>query len=103
MSIAYVQAGDTLLFKMATKIPDTAKLLKGEFVLHFGATGNHHALFGNGFGIYKDGETKYVDIVENTPYRHEEHKEIMLTPGQYELKLVREKDHFTNLIRQVVD
>lgn len=101
--IFFLQAGDTLLFKLATPIPETAKLLKGESILHRGDTGNHHKLHGTGFGIFQDGETKYVDVVEGTPYRHEEHAEIMIPPGKYELKFVRERDHFQDLERRVVD
>lgn len=98
----YFQAGDTLLFSVDA-IPKTAKLLKGEKILHRGDTGNHHTLKGSGFGIHQDGETKFVDVAEATPYVHEEHNEILLPPGKYELRFVREKDHFQDLERRVVD
>lgn len=98
----YTQQGDCLLFG-TDKIPAAAKHLKGEKVLHFGATGNHHKLTGTAFGIFQDGDTKYVDVAETAMLGHEEHKNITLDPGKYVLKFVREKDHFNDLVRAVVD
>lgn len=98
----YYQAGDTLLFKTKS-IPKNAAHLKGESILHHGNSGHHHRLIGSGFGIYKHGETKYVDVVEPTDYVHEEHATIKLDPGKYELRFVQEQDHFNDLVRAVVD
>lgn len=96
------QQGDTILTQIDT-IPDGAKLLKGEKVLHHGATGNHHSLKGNAFGIFQDGERKFVDITEDTDYSHEEHKTISIAPGKYVLSFVQEYDHFNDLARPVID
>lgn len=98
----YFQQGDTLLFKIDA-IPEKAKLQKGESVLHHGATGNHHTLTGKGFGIYTNEDKKFLDIVEDTVYKHEEHNPITIPSGKYELKFVQEKDHFSDLVRPVVD
>lgn len=95
------QQGDTILTKTDT-IPKAAKLLKGESVLHFGNTGNHHKLVGS-FGIFQDGDDKFVEVAETTNYSHEEHKAIAIPPGKYALSFVQEYDHFNDLQRAVVD
>jgi hypothetical protein len=97
----FFQAGDTILKKI-NSIPKAAKLLKGESVLHYGNTGNHHSLKGS-FKIYKHGDNKYVDINRKTDYIHEEHKTISLPKGKYVLTFVQEYDHFLDLKRPVID
>ncbi len=96
----FYQHGDCLLFKTET-IPAGAKTLKSS-VLHHGATGNHHALKGS-FCIKEHEGSRFVDVTKKTTLSHEEHKPITLEPGKYALKFVREKDHFNDLVRAVVD
>lgn len=102
MNTVYYQAGDTLLTKIKL-IPETAKELKGEKVLHRGATGNNHSLKGNAFRIFQAGDNKFVDVAEDTDYIHEEHKTIKIPPGRYKLSFVQEYDHFNDLSRPVID
>lgn len=96
------QQGDVLLFSTEA-IPDTAKLQKGLSVIHPGNTGNNHALAGPAFGIYVDGDRKWIDVAEPATLTHNEHKPITLTSGKYEMRLVQEYDHFSDLQRAVVD
>lgn len=100
--MTYVQHGDVLLKKTET-IPAGAKHLKGESVIHPGNTGNNHTLVGGLFGIYQDGETKFVDVAEDTTITHNEHKTIALPTGKYALSFVQEFDHFADMQRAVVD
>lgn len=108
----YVQQGDCLLFPLgydncvipvADEIPKEAKILKGETVLHYGATGHHHKLTGGAFGIYELDGKRFLDVEEPTSLGHEEHKPFMLPKGKYELRFVMEKDHLKDLVRPVVD
>lgn len=96
------QQGDVLLFS-TDSIPESAVLQKGQSVIHPGNTGNNHALVGSAFGIYQDGDKKFIDVAEEATLTHNEHKPIKLTPGKYEMKLVQEYDHFNDLQRAVVD
>lgn len=96
------QQGDVLLFS-TDAIPKAAQLQKGQAVIHPGNTGNNHALAGGAFGIYLEGNQKFIDVAEETTLTHNEHKPITLPPGKYEMRLVQEYDHFSDLQRAVVD
>lgn len=98
----YLQQGD-LVMTVIDSIPETAKLLKGERILHPGNTGNNHALDGGAVGIYQDGDKKYFEVLEDTRLTHNEHKAITITPGRFALTYVQEYDHFQDLQRPVVD
>ena len=96
------QQGDVLLFS-TDEIPESAKLAKGLAVIHPGNTGNNHELRGGSFGVFQDGDRKWLDVAEETKLTHNEHKPIALPPGKYEMRLVQEYDHFKDLQRAVVD
>jgi hypothetical protein len=100
----FIQQGDTILTKI-NEIPKTAKHNHESKILHHGATGNHHSLSGGAFGIYVDetNGNKYLDVVEQTVYSHEEHKPITLETGMYALSFVQEYDHFKDIQRAVID
>ena len=98
----YAQQGDCLLFE-TNEIPDSAKHLKDESVLHYGATGNHHKLTGGAFGIYEVDGRRYLEVLEETKLSHEEHKPFFVAPAKYELRFVQERDPFSGLVRAVVD
>lgn len=95
------EQGDVLLFSNK-EIPKGAKKLKGS-VLHHGATGNHHKLSGNFFSIYELNGKKFLKTARQTKLTHEEHKPLIIPKGTYSVEFVQEKDHFSDLIRQVVD
>lgn len=46
---------------------------------------------------------KYFEVKAPTNLNHEEHHTINLPPGIYEVRIVREYDHFKEEARQVVD
>lgn len=99
----YAQQGD-LIFKPVDSIPASAKLLKGERVIHPGNTGNNHILGGAGFGIFEDGETRYLDTAEETTITHNEHHTRKFPAGvKWVREFVQEYDHFNDLRRPVVD
>jgi hypothetical protein len=100
--VTIMQHGDCILTRIKS-IPSDAKLLKGDFIVHPGNTGNNHALIGGAFEIYQKGGDKFVDVSEVSALTHNEHKPIMLMPGSYALSFVQEYDHFAQLKRAVVD
>ena len=98
--------GDVLLFSVDS-IPAGAELGKDfKGVLQHGErTGHAHRLTGKEtemFEFFSEGR-RYLRLVTETPLRHEEHKEIRLPKGDYEVRIVREMDHFAELVRPVVD
>lgn len=67
-------------------------------------TGHAHRLYGDGFTVFETKEKqKYLRVVKPVALRHEEHKEIMIPPGDYVINITREYDHFLEESRQVQD
>lgn len=101
----YFQHGDVLLFKV-DKIPGGLEKCNHNRVQEGEATGHAHRLYGDGFTIFEDPHTKqrnYLRLLKETPIRHEEHKEILLPPGDYRIGIVREYDHFQEEAKRVID
>lgn len=98
--------GDVLLFKIEA-IPAKAEKKKDfDGILQHGeVTGHAHRLSGKETDMYEyftEGR-RYLRLLKDTPLRHEEHEEIKLPKGDYEIRIVREVDHFADLVRPVVD
>lgn len=99
----YIQQGDTIYVK--STIPSDAQINKDfdGVVQHGESTGHAHRLHGDGFTMFQTKEKRYLRLLKETPLRHEEHDEIKLPSGDYEVRIVREYDHFQDLTRPVVD
>ncbi len=99
----YWQQGDVLI--KPRKIPREAAPVESNVLQHGEHTGHAHRLHGEGTTVFENPKTKqrYLRLVKPTALRHEEHKEIMLPPGDYEREIVREYDHFEEETRSVVD
>lgn len=103
----YYAQGDVLLFKAS--IPKTA-ILDKDFngIVQHGESGHKHALkplSKKDYEMYYDpnSATRYLRLLKEIPLEHEEHKKIMLPPGEYEIRIVKEYDHFQDLQRSVID
>lgn len=100
------QHGDVVLVKVDS-IPQGAEQSK-EFkgVLQHGErTGHAHRLSGKETDMYEffsEGR-RYLRLLKEAPLRHEEHHEIKLPKGDYEIRIIREQDHFQDLVRPVTD
>jgi hypothetical protein len=46
---------------------------------------------------------RFLKVSEETEITHEEHSPITIPSGTYEVRIVREHDHFQDLVRPVVD
>ena len=104
-----IQQGDVVLV-LIDKIPSDLKKVKADVLQEGEATGHAHRLHGNDFEIFApkgpyNNETarKHLRIVKPTLLKHEEHREIKLPPGDYEVRVVREYDHFLEETRRVAD
>lgn len=101
----YYQHGDVILVP-TNNLPDIAKPIKEmKDVVQWGEVTNHaHRLYGDGFTILETPEKKrYLKLIKTTALRHEEHAKIDLPSGDYEVRIVREKNHFDDLVAPVVD
>jgi hypothetical protein len=69
-------------------------------------SGHAHQLQEGEFEIKvdKDNPTmRHLRIVKPTALRHQEHKTVMLQPGNYQIGIQQEYDPFTKKLRQVID
>lgn len=79
-----------------------------EYVVAEGeATGHRHTLSTqtkNGIRVFQDAEgNRYLDVTGQARIRHQEHKELEVEPGHYQVVIEREFDYFSQEIRRVAD
>lgn len=108
-----IQQGDVIL--QSTKIESKNLSHVNDPVLQHGeATGHAHRICmlkhddkraSGGWEVLLEKETqaRFLRVTETIEVRHEEHKPITVPPGEYEIKIVREYDHFAEEARNVVD
>jgi hypothetical protein len=55
--------------------------------------------------LFKDKNSgkRFLKVEEPTDLTHEEHKTVTIPPGEYEIRIVQEYDHFAEETRQVQD
>lgn len=108
---SYHQQGDVLLF--STPIPSTAimKELENGILQHGETTGHSHRLEDYReeeeldaiyFEDLKTGK-RYLRLLRPRKIKHEEHKEILLPYGDYEIGIVRTISDFDDMIMPVRD
>lgn len=97
------QQGDVIIRKIS-RIPDSVEkqnhliLAKGE------ATGHKHEIISGLAVLYASGNDMFFKILsESAKLRHEEHKEINIPKGNYQVGIIREYDHFEEETKKVVD
>lgn len=102
--------GDVIVRAVAS-IPKGAKPRAGGVLQEGEHTGHAHRLHPTtevitqapGFSLFEKDGTIYARIDALTALRHEEHKEILLAPGNYKIGIIREYDPFEKVIRNVMD
>lgn len=101
-----IQQGDVCLEACAS-IPSQAKEMKmdnGQWVLAYGEhTGHKHALDAEGVECFECDGKIYVRVSKEAQLKHEEHNQITIPVGVYEVTGVQEFDHFTEEARRVAD
>lgn len=90
------------------RIPEGAKRVSpvdGQFIIAKGeVTGHAHRIeVKEGMELYEHEEILYLKYIGEAPMVHEEHRKVLVDPGITAFEIVREKDHFNDLIRRVLD
>lgn len=106
--------GDVLLTRVEGDLPKDAKEITpkdaGRIVLAFGeVTGHAHAVYPNEVKgkkvlpakLWDAGAERFLQVIEKTALKHEEHSAVSLAPGNYKVTIQRE--YSPEAIRQVMD
>lgn len=105
MNEDYWQQGDCLFFPI-DKIPHDGIKLKTNIIQSGEATNHHHRADSmTSPELFEQPKTKkrHLRLLKPTTITHEEHKPIELPPGDYEVRIVKEYDHFKEESRAVLD
>lgn len=92
--------GDVFLQEIK-EIPVDAKKSSDLVLAEGEVTGHKHILRGQTVQVFRDGEKAFVNAGEGTVLVHDEHKEIELPKGKYEVQIQREYSPTEN--RKVMD
>jgi hypothetical protein len=108
--------GDVLLIRVDQEIPKRAKEIteNGRVVLAYGeVTGHAHAIYpqvivadkppAQPAKLWDAGAERFLQVMEKTALRHEEHEAIDLEPGNYKVIRQREYDPEVHGVRYVAD
>ena len=100
-----VRQGDVFLTRITEKIPAGSVKEKpdgGRLILARGeATGHHHSVIEDDAELIREGERMLLNVLRETALQHQEHAEITLDPGLYEVRIQRE--YSPAEIRRVAD
>lgn len=98
-----LQQGDVVIDKCKVSLKDGKKLK--HLVLADGeATGHHHQIVSGLASLIMMKDKMFLKVMSDyAKLKHEEHKEIDIPKGTYEIKRVREYDHFEEETRRVAD
>jgi hypothetical protein len=107
---AYALHGDVIITRVAA-LPENFNKMEKEpkNALAYGEfTGHVHQLTGEAtaFDLRIDPVTpakRHLTLLQPVALKHQEHRPIILPPGQYEIGVQREYDPFTKKIRAVQD
>lgn len=98
-----LRQGDVLLLPIKS-IPTGANDItpKDRIVLAYGeVTGHAHAIARGGVALLERGGSRFLDVKEATHLRHEEHAEIPLPPGGYQV--ITQVEYTPEALRNVAD
>jgi len=99
-----MQQGDVLLVVSVSGVPQGCKR-RGNLVLAEGeVTGHSHVAVGDDVELFEDEHgTLWLSAPQGARVTHQEHHEVMVPPGTYQVRKVREYDHFAEEARDVRD
>lgn len=91
--------------KMTNKslIPNGSKKLNTTVVREGEHTGHAHRFEAGTATLHGFNEQLFMRVPTKSPVTHEEHKQIDVLSGEYEIKGVQEYDHFAEEARAVLD
>lgn len=94
--------GDVPIFSVE-RMPEGTTIQADELTVALGeVTGHHHTLYGPLNTMQKDG-VHFAELHQNTPLRHQEHKEIVIPKGFMMFGREVERDPFLDTISKVQD
>lgn len=97
------QQGD-LLFVPVNEIPEGLDAQAHRVLAEGEATGHTHEAVAEDAVLYGDERGRlYLETPSGTEVTHQEHRVVALPPGRYEVRRVREYDHFRNEPRPARD
>lgn len=98
-----LQQGDVLM-RQVEAVPQEAKPKAGRAILAHGeVTGHCHEAIGEGVEVFERDGVLYLSAPNGATVKHEEHKPITVPPGNYQIGIVQEYDHFAEEARRVAD
>ena len=102
----YLQQGDVLIIRVG-EVPTEAKAVQHDGILAKGeATGHNHKVAVSDMPntlFYEKGGQLFIKNSNIIKIEHQEHKTIELPVGEWEIKKVKEYDHFLEESRSVRD
>lgn len=101
-----IRQGDVILIPVKKKLKEATE--HKQLTLAYGeVTGHHHTLYPPIEGLIAkellENDKRYIELEEEWTLRHQEHDEIKIPEGTYEIKIEREYDPFLKKLRRVVD
>jgi hypothetical protein len=88
---------------MKTTIPKGAVRLNHNHLAEGEATGHYHAATAPDVELYEYGGGLMLAAPSGTEVTHQEHKTVLVPPGEYDRLIVQEYDHFAEEAREVLD
>ena len=99
--MTWYQQGDVTIKPVV--IPDVAESVGSRILAEGEATGHAHRVVGEA-ELLRMGDQLFLRVLGgDVRVIHDEHAEIAIPPGEYEIGRVREYDHFAEEARQVRD
>ena len=98
----WYQQGDVTI-KPVNKIPANANATGTRVLAEGEATGHKHLAQAEDVQLFLHQGTLYMRAPNGTTVVHEEHRPIEIPPGEYQIGMVREYDHFGEKARPVID
>lgn len=102
----FYQQGDVIIERVGS-IPKGKEVQSKErgFVLAEGETTGHaHVITAtNDVYMVQTDTDIYLHVKRKVPLKHEEHTFIEIEPGDYKIRKVMERDHFSRITREVLD
>lgn len=93
-----------ILIKEIKELPKNLKEQDNGVLAYGEVTGHSHELEGGKYRVLvDDSNKKFLEIMEATMLRHQEHKTITIAPAKYEIIIEKEYDPFSEEINKVKD
>jgi glutamine cyclotransferase len=97
------QQGDVVLIKLSTSVPSGTDKKKTNVIQEGEHTGHAHRITQGDADICVSEGNMFVRARSASTITHEEHLPVTIEQGDYEVRIVRQKDPFTKLVSKVVD